>query len=222
MAVPIIGNVLNLISGGIESVFDFKTTKLQTELKKRGLDLKEAELQVMKEVTEIEFQKYVMDNALEIDGNFRDFVVQYEGAAKDVHPFVQTLRSIIRPIITIWAVGLISYLMFSTPEKIEEISKSMAMIPERLWDIFYIVFFFWFGGRAVQHLVDKYTKGKLSEAKEVATADVKVAVQQTKQEEIKLEQQYESELPRTHHTEEEKSTAFRRGHGKHRGIRRRK
>lgn len=85
MSVPIVGQVLSLITSGITSVFGYKSDKLQTELKKRGIELDEKKLEALKEVTEIEFQRYILENSLEIDKNFRDFVTDYEGDAKDVH-----------------------------------------------------------------------------------------------------------------------------------------
>lgn len=210
MSVPIVGQILSLISGGIGSIFSYKSDKLQTELKKRGIELDEKKLEALKEVTEIEFQRYVLENSLEIDKNFRDFVTEYEGAAKDVHSSVQFLRAIIRPLITIWSVGLISYLMFANPEVINDVAKNMALIPDKLWDIFFIVFAFWFGGRAVQHIIDRYTKGRVAERKEEVRGEVQVAIEQTKKEQVRAESLMIEELPRTHFTETEVDEAMPR------------
>ncbi|GEM_PF-3451555 len=203
MNIPLVGQFVSLISDGLKTVFDYKTGKLQSELKKRGIELDEKKLEVVREVTEIEFQKFLLNNSLEIDKNFRGFVTEYEGAAKDVHPYVQILRAIIRPMITIWAVGIISYLLFANPEMIHSVAKNMELIPDKLWDIFFIVFAFWFGGRAVQHIIDKYTQGRANEKREVAKGDIEVAVEYTKREQIKQQASGKDLKPDTHFTEEE-------------------
>lgn len=215
MSIPIVGQVLSLISGGISSVFGYKSEKLQTELKKRGIELDEKKLEALKEVTEIEFQRYVLENSLEIDKNFRNFVTDYEGDAKDVHSSVQFLRAIIRPFITIWSVGLISYLMFADPAVIKNVATNMSLIPDKLWDIFFIVFAFWFGGRAVQHIIDRYTKGRVAERKEEVRGEVQVAIEHTNQEKVRAEAAFIDEMPRTHFTEEEVDEAMPRASHRH-------
>lgn len=210
MSVPIVGQVLGLISGGISSIFGYKSEKLQTELKKRGIELDEKKLEVLQEVTEIEFQRYVLENSLEIDRNFRSFVTEYEGSAKDVHASVQFLRAIIRPVITLWSVGLISYLMFANPLVIKSVAENMSLIPDKLWDIFFIVFAFWFGGRAVQHIIDQYTKGRVNERREEVRGDVEVAIEQTNQEKLRAEASLVEGKPRTHFTDEEVDEAMPR------------
>lgn len=234
MSVPIITGVMNLFSKGVKSIFDYKSSKIQAELQERGIDLKEKELEVMMQITEIKFKEYVLQNSLEIDRDFRNFIVEYEGAAKDVDPKVQILRSIIRPIISLWAVGMISYLMFADPEHITNVAKNMELIPDKLWDIFFIVFAFWFGGRAVQHIIDKYTTGKVDEAKEKsrgvvdearesAAGEREVEKERTRQEELRVHGAATEELPRDRFTEEEerkalkKKSSSRRSSSKRRG-----
>jgi len=79
----------------------------------------------------------------DLEGSFRNFVVQYEGAAKDIPKPILYLRSLIRPVFTIM-IGYIDYLYFGaavdtwTPDKIA-LLKAINMI----------VLFFWFGERAV-------------------------------------------------------------------------
>lgn len=78
-----------------------------------------------------------------LEGTFRNFVIQYEGAAKDIPKSILYLRSLIRPVFTIM-IGYIDFIYFSvvagawTPEKIA-LLKAINMI----------VLFFWFGERAV-------------------------------------------------------------------------
>ncbi|TVZ38078.1 holin (3TMs family) [Alteromonadaceae bacterium 2753L.S.0a.02] len=210
MSIPIVGQVISLFSTGLSSVFDYKNTKIQAKLKEKGIELEEKQLDAMRDIAEIEFQKYVLENSLQIDKDFRDFITEYEGAAENVHPYVQILRSIIRPIITLWAVGIISYLMFANPVLIKQVASNMELIPDKLWDIFFIVFAFWFGGRAVQHIIDKYTKGRVAEAKETGKADAAVAIEQTRQEQIRAQGGSLEPLPLDRHTDEEKERAFGR------------
>lgn len=78
-----------------------------------------------------------------LEGTFRKFVVEYEGAAKDIPKPILYLRSLIRPVFTCM-IGYIDFLYFSVtttawgPEKIA-LLKAINMI----------VLFFWFGERAV-------------------------------------------------------------------------
>ncbi len=220
MSISLVSGVVDLISKGVKSVFDYKNNKIQAELKSRGIELEEKQLDALMEVTEIKFKEFVLQNSLEIDKNFRDFVTEYEGAAKDVDPKVQMLRAIIRPVISIWAVAMISYLMFADPAHITNVAKNMELIPEKLWDIFFVVFAFWFGGRAVQHIIDKYSTGRVQEAKEhargkvdearqLADGDHRIEQERTRQEELRSSGAKESEPPRDHFTEEEERRAFK-------------
>ena len=78
-----------------------------------------------------------------LEGTFRNFVIQYEGAAKDTPKPILYLRSLIRPIFTIM-IGYIDYIYFGSavdswaPDKVA-LLKAINMI----------VLFFWFGERAV-------------------------------------------------------------------------
>ncbi len=208
MSAALVGQVLSLVSGGLTDIFKLKRDKMQQELQKRGLDLDEKKLDAMLEVTEIELQKYVLANSLKIDTDFRDFVTRYEGAAEDVHPAVQFLRAIIRPVITLWSVGIISWLMFADPAFISDVADNIKKIPEELWDIFYIVFLFWFGGRAAQHLMEKYAQGRVAERKVEARGNVEVAIESTNRERVIVGGAAAHELPNTHFTQEELEDAM--------------
>lgn len=78
-----------------------------------------------------------------LEQTFRTFVIEYEGAAKDLPKPILYLRSLIRPVFTCM-IGYIDYMYFSAvagswaPEKIA-LLKAINMI----------VLFFWFGERAV-------------------------------------------------------------------------
>ena len=104
-----------------------------------------------KEKLEHDFELFAMQEATKQDGIFRDFVIQYEGTAKDVPWIVFTLRSMIRPCFTI-LVGYFDYIFFTggtTTWNPEAITLLKA--------INVIVLVFWFGERAVANsgIIDK-------------------------------------------------------------------
>ena len=87
---------------------------------------------------------FAMQESTKQDGIFRDFVVKYEGAAKEVPKLIVYLRALIRPVFTIM-IGYIDWLFFIgtvgvvwSPEKVELLKY-----------INIIVLFFWFGEKAV-------------------------------------------------------------------------
>lgn len=76
---------------------------------------------------------------------FRDFVVAYEGAAKDVPRLIVILRSMIRPAFTV-LVGYLDYLFF-TGATTTWAPEAIAMLKA----INIIVLAFWFGERALKN-----------------------------------------------------------------------
>ena len=89
-------------------------------------------------VAEIEAQ--LLKAGFENDALFRNFMLEYEGAAKDMPLVVQITRSMIRPAITVTVVGAIVYLAMTGAE-----------IPSILSSLGLMVAFFWFGERALQN-----------------------------------------------------------------------
>lgn len=85
------------------------------------------------------------------NATFRNFVVQYEGAAKDykdiplVGPIVLLFRGLIRPAVTI-LVAYLDYLYMVSPG-----SKFSASQGELLYAMTVVVFIFWFGERMVKN-----------------------------------------------------------------------
>lgn len=74
---------------------------------------------------------------------FRDFVVQYEGAAADVHPFLQIYRGIVRPTITFYLIGLLTWAI-ATVQPLEVI--------QFIFTLNLLSLGFWFGERALSKL----------------------------------------------------------------------
>lgn len=78
------------------------------------------------------------------EGTFRDFIVQYEGAAKDVHVSIQILRGTVRPVLTYFLAGAFIYGFLT-----RDFDKD-AM--EMLWQLNLLSLGFWYGERALKNL----------------------------------------------------------------------
>jgi len=112
-----------------------------------------------KEDLKLKATMFVATEARAADSEFRNFVVQYEGALKDyinfpiVGPLVALLRGIIRPGFTI-LVGYLDYVYIRTGVSFTDEQGSL------LWLINLIVLVFWFGERVVQNtgLLDFFMK----------------------------------------------------------------
>ena len=61
-----------------------------------------------------ELTKFTLEQTHAKEGAFRDFILQYEGAAKDIPRIVVVFRSLIRPCFTI-LIGYLDFLYFTTP-----------------------------------------------------------------------------------------------------------
>lgn len=80
---------------------------------------------------------------LESEDAFRSFVVEYEGAAKDVHPVLQLFRGSVRPVITYAAmIGFFASIWTNQP----------VAILDMLFKLNLLVLAFWFGSRSLEKL----------------------------------------------------------------------
>ena len=86
----------------------------------------------------------MVKEVVKAEGTFRDFVVQYEGAAKDVHVSIQILRGTVRPVLTYFLAGAFIYGFLS-----RNVSDD-AM--EMLWQLNLLSLGFWYGVRALKNL----------------------------------------------------------------------
>ena len=73
---------------------------------------------------------------------FRDFVIEYEGAAKDMPRFIQVLRGSVRPVLTYFLAGLLAYSMFASWE---------YEVQRFLFQLNLISLGFWYGERALKN-----------------------------------------------------------------------
>lgn len=132
MAFDPISAVSNLISKGLDKFV--------------GDKMSEAEREELK----FKMAAYTMEEARKRDSEFRDFVVEYEGAARDyreipvIGPFMMMLRGIIRPAFTV-LVGYLDWIYFTGPEIWTGEQSGL------LKAVNIIVLMFWFGERAVKN-----------------------------------------------------------------------
>lgn len=127
MAFDPISAVFNLVETGLDKfVPDKMDEKDKAELKQN-------------------MEMFIAKEARTESSAFREFIVQYEGAAKDVPKVVVVLRSLIRPIFTI----LVGYLdaLFFMGETTSWQPEAIAMLKT----INIIVLAFWFGERALKN-----------------------------------------------------------------------
>ena len=91
-----------------------------------------------------DFELAMLREATNAEGAFRDFLLKYEGEAKDMPYLIQVVRAIIRPAFTI-AVGYWDYLYFT--EAVAWPVEKVALLKA----INLIVLVFWFGERAISN-----------------------------------------------------------------------
>ena len=86
---------------------------------------------------------FITEESRKAGSSFNQFVLDYEGAAKDHGPFIKWLRGVIRPVLTILISG--AYLWgWANPDTWT--TDQMAMLNPA----FLIVLAFWFGDRMIQ------------------------------------------------------------------------
>ncbi len=88
------------------------------------------------------------------DQKLREFFIEYEGAAEKVHPLVQIVRGLVRPLITYYSIGMFSwtlYYIFGRIATLETVKMDYLMrIIQLEFYVVAIVLVFWFGDRFLQ------------------------------------------------------------------------
>ncbi|MEJ2659034.1 MAG: hypothetical protein P8012_17900 [Desulfobacterales bacterium] len=92
---------------------------------------------------DLQAQKLVIEKSMDETSDFRNFVLDYEGRAKDMPKFIQILRGSVRPVLT-YFFGAVSLFIFM---------KSTAF-PDQLFKLDLIVLGFWFGERATRKIIN--------------------------------------------------------------------
>lgn len=144
-----ISNIINSAKGQIPPEVQGQLLILEAQL---NGDIKKAELDIQVKVKEI---------MVEAQQSVYDFALKYEGTAEQVPKWVLTMRSVIRPLITIISMGTFFLLMGMDIFKM--ISKDADMtilnsLPEQYWWILGIVVGFWFGSKGVENLFSNKKK----------------------------------------------------------------
>jgi hypothetical protein len=129
------------------------------DLVRTGIDkfLPSAMPEAEKEKLKTDMAIHVMKSASDENSSFRNFVLAYEGEAKDIPKAIVYLRSLIRPAFTI-LVGYLDFLYF-TATVAWSADKSDLLKAVNL-----IILLFWFGERAITNsgIVD-VLKAKVSQ-----------------------------------------------------------
>lgn len=148
-------NVLSLFSNLIKPAFD-GIFKWKSESNK--MELSRQEFELMKKQLQSEVEVRMAEEMRKPESDFRSFVLDYEGKASEQSVFMRNLRSSVRPVITYWALIIISLIMFGAVSG-AELKANLGAVPEPLWQIFLAIFGFWFGGRAVMQVAEVWKKG---------------------------------------------------------------
>ena len=101
------------------------------------------------------------------DAAFEQFMLQYEGTAAQVKPWILTLRAMIRPVTTI--VFLAQLAVAATYDftllalgKITTDGMILSHLPSGYWVIQGIIVGFWFGGKAGERIAEAFGKASKS------------------------------------------------------------
>lgn len=116
-----------------------------TNLIEKGLDKFVADKMSEADKEELKFKlkAFMVQSAITEDKNFRDFVLDFEGRAKDIPKTLVWLRSAIRPAFTI-LIGYTDYLYFKPGVTFTDEQSAL------LYAVNIIVLGFWFGEKALQ------------------------------------------------------------------------
>ena len=121
----------------LTAVFDLVKTGVDKFLPDKMSDLE-------KETLKNNMTMFMMKESKAAGSAFNQFVLDYEGAAKDHGPFIKWLRGVIRPVLTIVISG--AYILgWANPDTWSV--EQMAMLNPA----FLIILAFWFGERAIKN-----------------------------------------------------------------------
>lgn len=185
---PLAGIVKDVIGGFFEHQKD-----------KQTLELKRDELRLLEKKLEGELELKLREELRKPESDFRNFVLEYEGRADGQHPIVGIVRSTVRPLVTYWALIIITAIMFGWVDH-KMVTEGLTNIPPQMWNIFLAIFGFWFGGRALMQVVEAKQKGDVAKTRVVADADREKALREQQVAEVQAEtarQQARAELART-------------------------
>ncbi len=154
----IVSAVASLIGKAVDSFMTWTSNKTEMTISKMEYDL-------MKQQLTQHLQLKLMEEARKPQSELRQFIVDYEGAAKDLSPFWRGVRSSVRPVITYWSLIIITLILFGVQDG-QAMSNNLQHIPPELWTVFQLIFGFWFGGRAIQQIAATYQNGQMNVSRE--------------------------------------------------------
>ena len=88
-----------------------------------------------------EAQAQFVQNALAEEGKFRKFILEYEGRASDIGPWMAGFRASLRPVVSYAVYGTVVYLTLTG-----------QVIAQGMWNLVLIITAFWFGERALRNV----------------------------------------------------------------------
>lgn len=121
-------NLIEPITGVVNKVMEHFWPPTMTEAEKQKA---KTEAQVM-----------VQQLAMAEDSQLRQFMLEYEGRAKDLPRSMQILRASVRPLLTYLLIGTTAWLVWNGQE-----------IPTMLFQLDMLCAGFWFGERAVRNYI---------------------------------------------------------------------
>ena len=122
-----LSNFLSPLVGIVEKVLD---KVLPSEIDQATADKIKAEAKAQ-----------IVDNALREEGEFRSFMLQYEGRASELNPWMAAFRASLRPVVSYAVYGRVIYLALTGQP-----------IAQGLWNLVLIITAFWFGERAIRNV----------------------------------------------------------------------
>ena len=120
------------------------------------------ELQLELSENRLELETIVAKSLAAESEAFRSFFLAYEGAAADQKPFVQILRGLVRPVITLYLVGAWSWLAYRYLSIDLAKVESLMLLMRQLFFLNLVTLSFWFGDKMIQRtgLLDIFKKDK--------------------------------------------------------------
>ena len=88
-----------------------------------------------------EAKSQLIDSSLREEGEFRRFIIAYEGRASDIHPVIAAFRASLRPVV--------SYAVYITDVYLVLTGQT---VPDSMWTLTLIITAFWFGERALRNV----------------------------------------------------------------------
>lgn len=88
-----------------------------------------------------EAQAQIVQTAMAEEGEFRKFILEYEGRASELNPWMAAFRASLRPIVSYAVYGTVVYMTLAG-----------QVIPQGMWTLVLIVSGVWFGERAIRNI----------------------------------------------------------------------